>query len=151
MIRDVRQPNRTAPTWRQIVNPLWLLSDDLRNPAWPRSPTVWWLFWWSLLLRIPGARWACWFSRNPAANLCAVVLGLCHRRREVVWRSGPGWTFVPVGGINYGWSIPIGGRLPRPFISYRGARFEIASGWKTSGALSLLSVRRANSPNAEDA
>lgn len=124
---DLRAANRHAPTWRQILNPVWLLSDELRPAGWP---------------------WLLWFLRNPAVNLLAVVLGICHREREVVWRRGPGWTYVPVGGLNYGWSRPLGAWLWRPFISYRGTRFEVAAGWKTSGALTLLDVRRANSPNA---
>lgn len=126
MLREIRQPNRDAPTWRQIVNPVWLLSDVKRPAGWG-----WWAHFW----------------RNPAANLLAVVLGLCHREREVVWRRGPGWTYVPVGGLNYGWSRPIGAWFWRPFASYRGTRFEVAIGWKTSGALTLGDVRRANSPN----
>lgn len=122
---DHRAANRHAPTWRQILNPVWLLSDELRPAGWS---------------------WPRWFLRNPASNLFSVVLGICHKSRVVSWARGSGWTYVK--GFNWGWSVPVGGCLPRPFVSFRGRWVECMTGWKTSGALTLLDMRRAGSPNA---
>lgn len=134
----IRQPAQAA----QRTDVAWLLGDVEANRRWS---------------------WLRWLWRNPATNLMAVVLGVSHRHRLVVSTTSP-WTFVPGGGWNWAFTCADGCLLPRPLISYRGrwplgwinrfvpripAEIEVAIGWKTSGDLTLLTVRRAYSPNAE--
>lgn len=127
MRSDRRTPNRISPTILQRINPLWWLDDAKRNPRWPR--------------------WK-WFLRNPAINFCAVIIGISDEFRTVYYSGSP-WTFSPLGGWNYGYSVADTGVIPRPFISYRGSLVEWSIGWKTSGRFGLT-LRRSLSPNAED-
>jgi len=120
-------PLRPAPTLRQRINPIWWLGDVERNPNW--------------------SRWS-WFKRNPCANFTMTIIGIAHKERDCYYSRSP-WTYE-VSGFNWGYSIPTGfPQIPFPFISYRGKRIEFALGWKTSGGFTM-SVRRANSPNAEE-
>lgn len=137
---------RFSATWRQLRSPIWLLSDDLRDPAWPLAPTAWWLCWWRVLLLIPGVRWACWLTRNPACNFFSVVIGIAHRTRTVYVKNGDGHTFTD--GWNKGWIKADESALLLPFRAYRGRfllwQIECMIGWKTSGGFGA-SFRRANS------
>jgi hypothetical protein len=136
MSLDIRQPNRAAPPWRQILTPIWcpwrvvawLMADDHRNTRWS---------------------WLHWSLRNPVYNLAATVLGIAHRQRAVTCRRGPGWTWAPLGGWNWGASLPMGSLIARPFLSHRGSTWEWMIGWKTSGVLSIT-CRRSCSPNATE-
>jgi hypothetical protein len=119
MFHDLRAPNRIAPTSTQRINPLWWLGDAHR----PASKGV-----------------VGWFFRNPCANLFAVIIGITHRTRLVAYARGDGYTYAEAGW-NWGWSVPFRGWLPRPFISWRGERIELAIGWKTSGAFTPTSTR----------
>lgn len=145
---DRRQPNRIAPKWRQVLDPIWHLSDDQREMAWPLAPTAWWLCWWRGLLMVPGVRWLCWFIRNPACNFFSVIIGIAHRSRTVYVAKGDGWTYT--NGLNYGWIKADESNLKLPFFSYRGKYIELMLGWKTSGGFAAFPFRRANSkgPNA---
>lgn len=127
MIHDRRQPNRPAPTFLQRINPILWLGDIERNPNW--------------------SRWA-WFKRNPCANFTMTIIGIAHKERDCYYSRSP-WTYE-VNGLNYGFSVPVKfPHIARPFASYRGKYIECAAGWKTSGGFTLT-IRRANSPNAEE-
>lgn len=127
MYHDRRAPNRPAPTWRQVLNPIWLASDIERNMA----------FW-----------WINWFRINPFCNLMSVVLGISHRSRTVYVSAGDGWTYVD--GWNRGWIKADESGLVLPFRSYRGRflwwHIECMAGWHTSGRLGLT-FRTANAQN----
>jgi hypothetical protein len=129
MLCDVRHPNRRPPTFLQRINPLWWMGDAHR-PA--------------------SAGRIAWFLRNPFANFFAVIVGVSHRHRVVHYAKGPGWTYSTLGW-NWGYTVPITGCMPRPFVSYRGHWVEIAAGWKTSGAFTPLQIRMANSKQVESA
>lgn len=132
MYRSTHGPIRKPAKWSQIINPLWLMSDDERNKNY-----TW--------FGIRPIGWFRWFLRNPCTNLFTVVLGISHRTRMVYFVKGEGWTYVD--GLNYGYSVAAESALKLPFISYRGKRFECMAGWKTSGGVDIQ-FRRANSPNA---
>jgi hypothetical protein len=119
-----REPLRSPPTLSQKLNPFWWASDDDRNMAWP---------------------WFKWFLRNPFTNFCSCIIGIKHCPRTVVTLK-PGEYTLPPSGLNWGFSYVKW--LPRPFIAYRGIKWEWVAGWKTSGVFSPLTFRRANSPNA---
>lgn len=128
-----REPLRPAPTWLQRVDPYWWLSDENRNPMW---------------------RWWKWFKRNPATNFCSVIVGVAHRRRTVYTLRPGEFTLAPQG-FNAGVTVPdrpwwawLLCPVVYPFLSHRGVKWEWVTGWKTSGTFSLLTFRRANSPNA---
>ena len=120
MLTDIRAPNRQAPTWRQMVDPLWWALDAAKPAHYSHAG---------------------WFLRNPFCNFLSVVVGVAHRERSVTVLRGVGWTFTD--GVNSGWSVPIGGMLPRPFVSFRAFGLEGVLGWKTSGGLGA-SLRSAN-------
>ena len=123
---DCRSPTRRTPTFLQRINPIWWLGDAERNPNW--------------------SRWK-WFKRNPCCNFCMVIIGIAHKERDCHYSRSP-WTYEE-SGVNYGWSKPTDGWLPRGFISYRGTKIECAIGWKTSGGFTAA-FRRAHSPNATE-
>ena len=123
---DHRGPNRLPPTWRQILNPIWLMSDTERNMAWP---------WWR------------WFLRNPFCNFYQVVIGIAHKPRMCAWLRSP-WTFAEKGW-NLGYIQADGSWLKLPFISHRGTCVEWCAGWMTAGGFAMT-IRRANSPNATE-
>ncbi len=119
------QPDTLLPPrgW-QWINPVWMASDQERNPAWS---------------------WFATFHRNWFANFKSVVLGVADRPRW--WFStmeGENW---PVRGWGFGWVIADGHWLPRPWICYRGKRLEIGIGWKSHGGFGAP-IRPANTPNA---
>lgn len=122
MHADLRPPNRMPPTLAQRINPLWWAGDAERPSGW-----TWWQH----------------FLRNPFANFTMTVIGCAHRERAVVYSASP-WTYAD-DGWNSGWVIPSGG-MPRPFMSWRGRRWEWCIGWKTNGG-ATIQFRRANSPN----
>jgi hypothetical protein len=128
-----REPLRSAPTWAELLNPFWWLSDTERNMAWP---------WWQ------------WFLRNPATNFFSVIVGVAHCYRTV-HALRPGEYTLPPRGFNAG--ITVVDRPPwarvlspvvYPFMAWRGEKYEWIVGWKTSGTFSLITFRRANAPNA---
>ena len=116
--------NRRPATLWQWLNPVWWLSDEERNPAWP---------WWR------------WWLRNPFANLWAVIVGVQHLPRVVV-TTYPG-NFAARGWV-FAWTLADGRWLPLPYASFRCRWFEWACGWKTHGGFSPITLRRANAPNA---
>lgn len=120
MLSDLRAPNRPVPTFAQRVNPLWWMGDVER----PAHQSV-----------------LGWFLRNPCCNFLSVVVGIAHRERTVTVARGIGWTFTR--GANWGWSVPMGGAIPLPFVSFRAIGLEGMAGWKTSGGLGM-SLRIAN-------
>lgn len=143
MIYDHREPNRKPATVVQRLNPLWWMSDEERNPAWPQIRGLNWLLW------LPGLRWVCWFTRNPFCNLASVILGIAHCSRMVAYAKGDGWTFAEQGW-NYGWVRADGSSWRLWFISYRGRWIECKIGWETNGALAILpTLRKAHSKNAD--
>lgn len=111
------------PRWQQLLNPVWLLSDQERNPRWS---------WWA------------WFKRNPCANLFAVGIGVACFRRTV--RGTMDGQNFPAAG----WGCHIvftDEATPRPWIAWRGKHHEFGAGWKTHGGFGI-NWRRANSTNA---
>ena len=126
MKNDYRTPNRKPATFLQRINPLWWASDTEQDMTWP---------WWR------------WFIRNPFANFFAVVVGVAHCYRTVYYTKSP-WSYAEDGGCNICITLVNGSWFPRPFISFRGKKWERSIGWKTSGCFALGDWRRANSPNA---
>jgi len=129
------------PSGWQWIDPRWWASDQERNPAWP---------------------WRLWFWRNFTANLFAVGIGLCHRKRW--WISTMGGENFPPSGWGMGWVVADGHPLPRPWVCRRGRapsmkvlwRFlpvpclsdiEFGAGWKSHGGFGI-NIRRANATNA---
>jgi hypothetical protein len=112
------------PKWYQIINPIWLASDQERNPNWS---------WWQT------------FKRNWFANFKDTVIGVAHHKRYFV-NTMNGENFPPKG-FGFGWVIADGCWLPRPWICYRGSRWEFGFGWKSHGGFGAP-FRPANTPNA---
>jgi hypothetical protein len=113
-----------APTWRERINPLWWLSDQERNPAWP---------------------WLKWFLRNPCANLFGTIIGVSHHKRWYV--STMDGSNFPLQGWGMAWVIADACLIPRPWIAWRGRNHEFGAGWKSHGGFGI-NWRRANSTNA---
>lgn len=114
-----------APRWWQYFWPVYWFSDTERNPTWS---------------------WFAWWLRNPFANLFANIIGVSYKDRDFVCNEGD-VNFA--SGLVFAYTITKG-RPPLPYVSYRNEVFEFATGWKTHGGFSLITLRRANSPNATD-
>jgi hypothetical protein len=114
-----------APTWKQRINPIWLMDDVFR----PAGYNYWaWL----------------WRQKLPQ-NFCAFVIGvqdLGHSFEGSKTSDGifaDGWQFGLVNGV-------------LPLISYRGARVECYIGWRPIGAFGYaFRVSHANPWNKTDA